>query len=43
MQFRNQRLVEEADACIAYLRRAPSGTAYTVSRARQKGIEVFLV
>lgn len=43
MQLRNRRLVEDAALCIAYLRKPKSGTAQTVSLARQKGIEVILV
>lgn len=40
---RDKALVENADKCIAYLRKTPSGTAWTVSFARQKGIPVILV
>lgn len=40
---RDRALVECADLCIAYLRKAPSGTAWTVSFARQKGISVVLL
>ena len=43
MALRNRQLVEDADLCIAYLRRAPSGTAQTVSFAKEKGIEVEYV
>ncbi len=43
MAIRNRQLVEEADLCIAYLNRAPSGTAQTVGFAREKGIEVIYV
>ncbi len=43
MAIRNQQLVADADLCIAYLTRAPSGTAQTVSFAREKGIEVIYV
>ena len=43
MALRNRQLVEAADLCIAYLRRAPSGTAQTVSFAKEKGIEVEYV
>ena len=43
MAIRNQQLVADADLCIAYLTRAPSGTAQTVGFAREKGIEVIYV
>ena len=43
MALRNRQLVEDADLCVAYLTRAPSGTAQTVGFAREKGIEVIYV
>ena len=43
MAIRNRQLVEDADLCIAYLQRAPSGTAQTVGFARDKGIEIIYV
>ena len=43
MAIRNRQLVEDADLCIAYLTRTPSGTAQTVGFAREKGIEVIYV
>ena len=43
MALRNRQLVEDADLCIAYLTRAPSGTAQTVGYAREKGIEIEYV
>ena len=43
MAIRNRQLVEDADLCIAYLTRAPSGTAQTVGFAREKGIEIEYV
>ena len=43
MALRNRQLVEDADLCIAYLTRAPSGTAQTVGFAREKGIEIEYV
>ena len=43
MALRNRQLVAEADVCIAYLNRTPSGTAQTVGFAREKGIEVIYV
>ena len=43
MAIRNRQLVADADLCIAYLTRTPSGTAQTVGFAREKGIEVIFV
>ena len=43
MALRNRQLVENADLCIAYLKRAPSGTAQTVGFAKEKGIEIVYV
>ena len=43
MAIRNKQLVEDADLCIAYLNRTPSGTAQTVGFAREKGIDVIYV
>ena len=43
MAIRNRQLVEDAELCIAYLTRAPSGTAQTVGFAREKGIEVIYI
>lgn len=43
MALRNRQLVADADVCIAYLARSPSGTAQTVGFAREKGIEVIYV
>lgn len=43
MAIRNRQLVANADLCIAYLTRSPSGTAQTVGYARGKGIEVVYV
>ena len=43
MALRNRQLVEDADLCIAYLTRSPSGTAQTVGFAREKGIDVIYV
>ena len=43
MALRNRQLVEDADLCIAYLKKSPSGTAQTVGFAREKGIEVIYV
>ncbi len=41
MAVRNRRLIENADACIAYLTEATGGTAGTVALARKKGIPVY--
>ncbi len=42
MHQRNRRLVDGADACIAFLREGASGgTAYTVSYAQKVGIPVI--
>ena len=43
MAIRNRQLVADADLCIAYLTRTPSGTAQTVGFAREKGIEIVYV
>ncbi len=43
MAIRNRQLVEDADLCIAYLNRSPSGTAQAVGFAREKGIDVIYV
>lgn len=41
--MRDRELVSRAESCIAYLRKPRSGTAFTVSCARQKGIKVILI
>lgn len=41
MLERNDRLVSFSGYCIAYLRNMRSGTAYTVRRAREQGVQVF--
>ena len=38
---RNRRLVDTSSVCLAYMRRKNSGTAYTVSYAEEKGLEVL--
>ncbi|MBQ7278632.1 MAG: DUF1273 family protein [Clostridia bacterium] len=38
---RDRELVKQADLCIAFLNHAPSGTAYTVTRAKEKGIPIL--
>lgn len=40
MEQRNQKMVELAGMCIAYLRHEKSGTAQTVRMANEKGIPV---
>ena len=37
---RNRMLVDGSDLCIAYLSSKKGGTAYTVSYAKEKGVEV---
>lgn len=37
---RNRHLVDHSSVCVAYMRRANSGTSYTVNYARAKGLEV---
>ena len=41
MQKRNRRLVDESDACVAYLTSPKGGTAYTVNYAKALGREVY--
>jgi len=41
MRERNARMVQDADLCIAYVRKRPSGSAQTMQMAEQKGIPVF--
>ncbi len=41
MRERNARMVRDADLCIAYVRRRPSGSAQTMRLAERKGIPVF--
>ncbi|MBS7229355.1 MAG: DUF1273 family protein [Eubacteriales bacterium] len=41
MQARNRRLVELSSVCVCYKTRASGGTAYTVARAEEKGIEII--
>jgi uncharacterized phage-like protein YoqJ len=43
MRERNAKMVRDADLCIAYVRRRPSGSAQTMRLAEQKGIPVFLL
>ncbi len=41
MHARNRKLVEESSVCVAYIRKQTGGTAYTVSYARQHGLQVI--
>ncbi len=41
MRERNAKMVQDADLCIAYVRRRPSGSAQTMQMAEKKGIPVF--
>ena len=41
--LRDRELVERTEGCIAYLRKVPSGTAWTVSFAKKKGMDVILL
>jgi len=40
---RNRFLVEKSDLCICYLTQKSGGTAYTVRKAKEKGIEIINV
>ena len=41
MQERNERMVQDADPCIAYVRKRNSGSGQTMKLAEAKGIPVF--
>lgn len=41
MHARNARMVQDADLCIAYVRRRSSGSGETMKMAEAKGIPVF--
>ena len=41
MFHRNRMLVDGSDLCIAYLSTKKGGTAYTVSYAKEKGVEIL--
>ncbi len=41
MQARNRYLVDHASACIAFLTQGKGGTAFTVSYAKKKGLDVI--
>lgn len=43
MRERNARMVQDADLCIAYVRKRPSGSEQTMRMAQKKGIPVFLL
>lgn len=43
MRERNAKMVKDADLCIAYVRKRPSGSAQTMRMAQDKGIPVFLL
>ncbi len=43
MRERNARLIADADLCIAYVRRRPSGSAQTMRMAERKGIPVYRI
>lgn len=43
MRKRNRHLVDHSSVCICYLTKNSGGTAYTVSYARKKGLEVISV
>lgn len=41
MRLRNEAMVEASAYCICYLQRDKGGTAYTVKKARQAGLEII--
>ena len=41
MQARNARMIQDADLCIAYVRKRDSGAGQTMKLAEAKGIPVF--
>ena len=41
MHVRNRYMVDRSDVCICYLRTASGGTAYTVTYAESKGLEII--
>ena len=43
MRERNARMIADADLCIAYVRKRPSGSAQTMRMAQKKGIPIFLL
>ena len=43
MRERNARMIQDADLCIAYVRKRPSGSAQTMRMAEKKGIPVWLL
>jgi len=43
MRERNARMVSDAQTCIAYVRRSPSGSAQTMHMAEAKGLTVLRI
>ncbi len=43
MRVRNQRMVDDAEYCIAYVRKRSSGSAQTMQMAEAKGLTVFRI
>lgn len=43
MRERNARMVNDSQFCIAYVRKAPSGSAQTMQMAEAKGLTVFRI
>ena len=43
MRERNARMVQDADMCIAYVRKKPSGSAQTLKMAEAKGLVTFRI
>ena len=41
MHKRNRHLVDHSSVCICYLTKSTGGTAYTISYAKQKGVETI--
>ena len=43
MHARNRAMINGADICVAYCKSSKGGTAYTVSYAKNHGIEIIMV
>ena len=43
MRARNARMIADADLCIAYVRKQPSGSAQTMRMAESAGLTVFRI
>lgn len=43
MHARNKKMADRSSVCVAYCTKDTGGTAYTVSYARKKGIEIIYV